>query len=115
CRCGCRSRVPRFSPSCAAMAESTVTLNPSASPSTGQPAVTVISLTGSGFPSGTIPPGNVTVTLEPAAADRPSGTTTATAVTTLFGTTERVTFQVPSSIKVSSPTSYHVSVTGSTS
>jgi RHS repeat-associated protein len=92
----------------------TVTLSPSASPSAGQPGVTVVNVTGAGFPSGTIPPANVTVTLQPSAGGS-SATTPATAVTKIIGTTERVTFQIPSSITVSSPTPYKVSVAGSTS
>lgn len=95
-------------------AESTVTLSPSVSPSTGQPAITVLNVTGSGFPSGTIPPANVTVTLQPSSGGTPA-TTLATAVTKIVGTTERVTFQIPNSISVSSPTPYKVSISGSTS
>jgi len=44
------------------LAATTITLTPTTSPSTGQPGVTVMSVTGSGFPSGTIPAANVTVT-----------------------------------------------------
>lgn len=97
-------------------AQTTVTLNPSAAPTTAQPGVTVVNVTGSGFPSGTIPPGNVTVTLQPTTAGSgSSGTTVATAVTSILGTTKRVTFQIPTSISVTSPTPYQVLIAGSTS
>ena len=95
-------------------AQTEVTLSPTASPSTGQPGVTVINVTGSGFPSGTVPPANVTVSLQPSAGGSPF-VTTPTVVTKIIGTTERVAFQIPSSIIVSSPTPYQVSTAGSTS
>jgi hypothetical protein len=63
------------------LAQSTVTLSPAASPGTGEPGVTNIIVTGYGFPSGSIPPANVTVTLQPSKAGAgPSGTTQANAV-----------------------------------
>lgn len=53
-----------------------VTLSATTSPSAGQAGVHSINVTGSGFPSGTIPPANVTVTLEPATAGSgPTGST----------------------------------------
>src|ERR1039458_5278189 len=42
-----------------------VTLNASASPSAADLVVTNVTVIGHGFPSGTIPPANVTVTLNP--------------------------------------------------
>ena len=93
-----------------------VTLNASATPSAANPAVTNVTVVGHGFPSGTIPPANVTVTLNPTTAGAgPSGTTTALAVTVESGATEAVTFKVPASIAVSAPTSYQVSIAGTTS
>jgi len=93
-----------------------VTLNASATPSAADPAVTNVTVIGHGFPSGTIPPANVTVTLNPTTAGAgPSGTTTAVAVTVESGATEAVTFRVPTSIAVSAATSYQVSISGTTS
>ena len=90
-------------------AQTQVTLDPSAAPAAAQAAVTAVGVIGSGFPSGTIPRANVTVTLEPATrGNGPSGTTTATAVTKIFGTSERVTFQIPPSISVSGRTSIDI-------
>src|ERR1035438_6686304 len=72
-----------------------VTLNASATPSAADPNVTNVTVVGHGFPSGTIPPANVTVTLDTTApGGGPSGTTTATKVT-VEGATEAVTFKVP--------------------
>ena len=93
-----------------------VTLNASASPSAADLVVTNVTVIGHGFPSGTIPPANVTVTLNPTTpGGGPSGSTTATKVTVFSGTTEGVVFKVPKSILVSAPTSYQVSIAGTTS
>jgi hypothetical protein len=93
-----------------------VTLNGLTSPTSADTNVTSVTVIGHGFPSGTIPPANVTVTLNPTTAGGgPSGATTATAVTVDSGTTEYVTFKVPTSIDVSTATSYQVSISGTTS
>src|ERR1022692_3439699 len=93
-----------------------VTLNGLTSPSAADPGVTNVTVIGHGFPSGTIPPANVTVTLNPTTSGGgPSGTTTATKVTVESGATEAVTFKVPTSITVSAATSYQVSIAGTTS
>lgn len=93
-----------------------VTLNFAAYPAAADPVATNVILTGHGFPSGTIPPGNVTVTLNPTTSGGgPSGTTTAVKVTVVSGTAERVIFRVPKSIYVPAPTSYQVSIAGTTS
>ncbi len=90
-----------------------VTLTPTTSPAAGEPGVTNISVTGSNFPSGTITPASVTVSLAPT----PGGaavTTPATSVTTVVGATRRVSFTIPASVKVAAPTSYSVSISGAT-
>ena len=93
-----------------------VTLNGLTSPSAADPGVTNVTVIGHGFPSGTIPPANVTVTLNPTTSGGgPSGTTTATKVTVASGTTEYVTFKVPTAILVPAATSYQVSIAGTTS
>jgi len=93
-----------------------VTLSNLAQPSTGQALAGSVSVTGEGFPSGAIPPANVTVTLHPATAGGgPTGTTPATSVLTISGTKERVVFKIPAAIAVSTPTAYKVTVAGSTS
>jgi uncharacterized repeat protein (TIGR03803 family) len=94
----------------------TVTLNPSTMPSAGDPGVTSLTVTGTGFPVGTIPPTNVTVTFNPTTAGGgPSGSATASMVTAGSGSTESVTFQIPTTIAVSTPTSYQVSIAGTNS
>jgi Putative Ig domain len=93
-----------------------VTLNPAAVPATADLLVTNVNVIGHGFPSGTIPPANVTVSLNPTTpGGGPSGTTAAVAVKVISGATEAVTFRVPKSILVAAPTSYQVSIAGSTS
>ena len=93
-----------------------VTLNGLTSPTAADTNVTSVTVIGHGFPSGTIPPANVTVTLNPTTSGGgPTGTTTATAVTVESGTTEYVTFKVPTSVTVSAATSYQVSISGTTS
>src|SRR5258708_36139880 len=62
------------------LAQARVTLGGSTSPSVGQAGVTTVSVTGSGFPSGTVPSTGVTVTVAPKfiqsddTATAPSGT-----------------------------------------
>jgi RHS repeat-associated protein len=90
-----------------------VTLTPIVSPSAGQPGVTVLNVTGSNFPSGTITPNSVSVTLAPATTG-PAMTATVSAVTTIAGSTRRITFQV-NGPNVAAPTLFNVSVSGSTS
>ncbi len=97
-----------------ALAQTQVTLATTAAPALGQAGISVESVTGSGFPSGTIPPANVTITLTPSGGGGAT-TTTATIVTVIAGQTERVYFLIPSSISVSSSTAYKVSLKGTTS
>ena len=81
-------------------------------PKAAQPGVTTVNLTGSNFPSGTIAPNQVTVNLQPATGG-PALTAVVSAVTTLFGTSRRITFQVAGP-NVTSPTAYLVSISGTT-
>lgn len=90
-----------------------VTLSTLASPSSGQPGVTTINITGSGFPGGSILPANTTIALQPSAGGT-IATTSASAVTTIIGSTRRVTFSIPPSISLSASTAYKVTVTGQT-
>ncbi len=94
-------------------AQTAVTLTPTPTPTAGQPGVTSINVTGSGFPAGTILPASTSVSLQPAAGGS-TVMTAATAVTTITGSTRRVTFTIPASIAVMSPTSYKVGVAGMT-
>ena len=100
----------------AAVAQVTqVSLTPLATPSSGQPGVSSITVIGSNFPAGTIPGSNVTVSFTVAGGTTPSAITAATSVSVVAGTTERVLFSIPPGLSVSSPTSFKVSIAGSTS
>jgi 6-phosphogluconolactonase (cycloisomerase 2 family) len=92
-----------------------ITLSPVTAPSAGEPGVTLINVTGSGFPSGSITPALVTVGLQPAVTGSgPLLTATVMAVTTIVGVTRRITFQIVPGNPVQAPTNYLVSVMGST-
>src|SRR6185437_13194087 len=91
-----------------------VTLSPATSPTMGQPAVTVVNITGNGFPSGSMPPTQVTIQIEPVSPAAGSAAfTPASAVVSLTGNARRISFQIPTSISVSVPTAYLASVSGS--
>ena len=92
-----------------------VSLTPLATPSSGQPGVSSITVIGSNFPAGTISGPNVTVSFTASGGTTPGATTTATSVSVVAGTTERVLFSIPSGLSVSSPTSFKVSIAGTTS
>ena len=80
------------------------------SPNSGQAGITNLAITGSGFPSGTISPVNVTVTLT--GGNGPLSITP-TSVITVGGSIRRVTFTIPSGDTVTIPTAYQVSISGS--
>ena len=86
----------------------------SVTPSCGQAGITNITLLGSGFPSGAIPPASVTITLTRAGGGSPV-TTAPRSIISVSGTMRKVSFIVPSSISVQSPTVYSVSLSGTTS
>ena len=112
--------MPRRSPlllaalACATALHAGVTLQTTTSPTEAGPSFTV-TVTGSGFPSGTIPASQVQVTLNPATAGAgPSATVTANTVVLVVGVTRRVSFQIPANLIVTAPTAYQVSVSSST-
>ncbi len=86
----------------------TVKLNTLTSPSTGAAGTSTVSVTGSGFPSGTIAPANVLVSLSATCGGSPT-TAAASAVQKVLGTTEKVSFVVPGSLAAGT---YSVSVSG---
>lgn len=97
-------------------AATNVTLNAATGPTAADPSFTDVSVIGHGFPSGTILPASVTVTLTPTTpGSGPSGTATPNRVTVLGGSTEGIAFRVPWTIGLTAPTSYQVSIAGSTS
>src|SRR5713101_1619021 len=70
-----------------------VTLQPGTAPAAAEPGVTIVNVMGSGFPAGTIPPGNVNVALTPAGSG-PAMTAIVQSVVTIIGTTRRIAFQI---------------------
>jgi len=96
-------------------AQTAVRLTATVVPTTGQPAVHTLAVTGSGFPAGTIPPGNVTLTFQPTTPGAgPSASGAAAGVATIMGTTRRVFFRIPAAIAVTTPTPYVISMAGQT-
>ena len=91
-----------------------ITLAASTSPVTAQPGVTVVTLTCSGLPSGTITAASLNVTLQPGqGATGPALTTQVSGFAALPVSGGRITFKV-NGPNVSTPTPYLVSVSGST-
>lgn len=76
------------------------------SPSSGASGSSVVAVTGSGFPSGTINPSDVVVSLATSCGGTPT-TTTATRVQDILGSTERVSFLIPGSLATGT---YYVSI-----
>ncbi len=91
-------------------ANPTVTLSSATIPSTAEPGVSTVYLQGSGFPTGTIVPANIQVSLSPTNGVGPSATVPASAIQTIIGTTRRVAFVVPTSIALASPTPYQAAI-----
>ncbi|MFN7938833.1 MAG: hypothetical protein U0R19_36225 [Bryobacteraceae bacterium] len=99
----------------AAAQAQTVTLQSTASPLNAKPGTTV-SVTGTGFPTGTILPSQTEVILEPGVATLGTARiVNALSVVTVVGTTRRVSFQIPTDLTVASSVNYRVTVRGQTS
>src|SRR5690349_12181465 len=96
-----------------ASAQTGVVLTSTTSPTAAQAGITTVSVTGAGFPAGTITPASVILALQPAAGGTIT-TTPATALTTISGTTRRATFSIPATVSVTAPTAYRVSLSGKT-
>ncbi len=87
-----------------------VTLHPEAQPATGQAGVTTETVTGSGFPSGTITPAQVKITFAATCNGTAVATTKASTVQTV-ATLRRIAFAIPAM----KPGAYQVSVSGTVS
>lgn len=97
-----------------AFATSVVKLNLWTTPSSGYAGVGQVSVAGSGFPSGQIFPGNITITFWPVnhcMSGTPVATTTGLLYTQILGTSARVELEIPGSIKI--PYVYPVSISDS--
>ena len=87
-----------------------VKLNAATVPSSGTSGTSSVSITGSGFPAGTIPKANVTVTLASSCGGAQVGANaTVSSVTNIIGTSDKVAFTIPGSIAAAN---YYVSVSG---
>ena len=72
-----------------------INLNVAAAPSTGTSGVSFVTLTGSGWPSAVIPPGDVSIFLAPTCHGPLPVVTTATKLVVVIGTTKKAQFKVP--------------------
>ena len=88
-----------------------VKLNAFTSPSTGVAGIDFVNATGSGFPSGTITPADVTVTFALSCGGPTVAFTSAASVTHVLGTSYRVHFQLPGTLTTAT---YFVQVSDST-
>jgi hypothetical protein len=94
----------------ASAAPTPVKLNAWTTPDNGVSGVNNVNITGSAFPSETITPGHVSISLATACKGKPAATTTATSIKTIIGTSSRVNFAVPGSL---SKGTYFVSISDS--
>ena len=90
---------------------STVKLNALSSPSSGASGSSSVSVTGSGFPSGTISPATVVVALSPTCGGT-AKMATVSAVQKILGSSDKIEFLVPGGLDAGT---YFVSVSGSDS
>ncbi len=98
--------------SVASAVTASVKLNSWASPSSGISGTSLVWVTGSGFPSGTIDPGSVTIDLETSCGTTAGETAaTASAVKPILGSTEKIEFKIPASLSTGN---YFVTLRGST-
>jgi hypothetical protein len=72
-----------------------IKLNETTTPSSGVTGTTHVSITGSGFPTGTVTPAHVIVNLAASCGGSPVGITGATSVVPITGTSDRVEFLIP--------------------
>jgi PEP-CTERM motif len=93
----------------AAYAQSVVKLNTLTSPSSGLAGSAVVSITGSGFPSGSINPSAVTLSFSKTCGGSAAATEAPRSVSAILGTTDRAQFLVPASL---SSGDYFVSIAG---
>jgi PEP-CTERM motif len=93
----------------AAHAQAVVKLNTLTSPSSGLAGTAVVSVTGSGFPSGSINPSAVTLSFSKTCGGPVAATEAPRSVSTILGTTDRAQFLVPASLTSGD---YFVSIAG---
>lgn len=94
-------------------AQTPVNLSPSASPASGQPSVSTLTVTAGGMPPG-IAPANIGVSLTPDSGSGPPASTIASAVVAGIGGTQRISFAIPAALTVPASQLYRVQLTGAT-
>ena len=92
-----------------------VQLPATTSPPAGQPATQVLTMVATGLPLEAISPTDVSFGLAPAAGSGPSAFTPARSIVQLPNRSHSITFQIPDSITLTTPTPYRVSISGRTS
>ena len=92
----------------AAKAQATVKLNAVTSPSSGTAGTSTVNVTGTGFPTGTILPANVLVSVASTCGGAPTSVA-ATTVQKVLGSTDKVGFVIPGSLAAGT---YFVSASG---
>jgi hypothetical protein len=90
-----------------------ITLSATTSPAAGQPNVTTMTLTGSGFPTGTINLNQLTITMTPVVLPGTAMTATPTAIATVAGSTRRITFRF-SGADLAAAANYNIAISGAT-
>ena len=93
----------------AAHATTSVRLNAWTVPGQGAAGSTTVTLTGSNFPSGTIMPSAVTLSFSSTCGGSVAATTSPTTVSTILGSSDRLTFLVPGSLATGT---YFISASG---
>ena len=96
-------------PAASAASAGGVKLNAWTAPSSGASGSTFVNLTGTGFPTATIAPSAVTVSLNTSCTSTGATNTTASSVTHILGSSDRIQFEVPALLPTGT---YFVSVTG---
>ncbi len=99
--------------SSSSFAAASVKLNAWTGPSTGVSGTSLVWVTGSGFPSGTISPANVTIEVQKTSCGTTTGETAATAlkVVPIIGSSQKIQFQVPAGL---TKANYFVTLSGKT-
>jgi hypothetical protein len=85
-----------------------IKLNANTNPSTGANGVTIVTLSGSGFPSGTVSPSSVALAFSSTCGGTAAATESPSSVTTILDGFKRLSFLVPASLV---PGTYYISVT----
>jgi hypothetical protein len=87
----------------------TIKLNTWTNPSSGASGSAIVTLTGSGFPTGTVSPSSITLSLGTACMGTAAATESPASVTNILGSEKRLSLLVPASLATGT---YYISATG---